>query len=293
MSKKAAGAKGASKTKDKEKESATYEERDIVLGKVRGFPPWPGMIVNPDNVPDTVQSERPSKKSNFYCVQFFPTGDYAWLVSKDISKLQTVEIEAYINEPFKKSGDLLQGYRTALDPTEWESKRAETIANAAAEDDGEDAEMADEEGEEDELDSEGGGAESGGKKKKGRASASGKVAGKKRKREAESSAAVRKGPKEREKEKKAAKKNVKSKAKGKAANASATVESEEDGEGEDVDGEDVHNAAAASPPPAKRARKDDDADDALQADPEAVKVRDWRHRLQKAFLSAKSTPDES
>jgi len=36
MSKK--GAKAAPK------EVSSYEFRDIVLGKVRGFPPWPGMV---------------------------------------------------------------------------------------------------------------------------------------------------------------------------------------------------------------------------------------------------------
>lgn len=46
----------------------------------------------------------------------------AWLVSKDISKLQPHEIESYINEPYKKSGDLLQGYRIALDPSKWEQE---------------------------------------------------------------------------------------------------------------------------------------------------------------------------
>lgn len=32
------------KASKSEKESATYETRDIVLGKVRGYPPWPGMV---------------------------------------------------------------------------------------------------------------------------------------------------------------------------------------------------------------------------------------------------------
>ena len=39
---------------------------------------------------------------------------------KDISKLQQHEIQAYIDEPYKKSGDLLQGYKIALDPKKWE-----------------------------------------------------------------------------------------------------------------------------------------------------------------------------
>jgi hypothetical protein len=46
----------------------------------------------------------------------------AWLVAKDISKLQIHEIEAYISEPYKRSGDLLQGYRIALDPKKWEEE---------------------------------------------------------------------------------------------------------------------------------------------------------------------------
>jgi len=31
----------------------------------------------------------------------------------------------------------------------------------------------------------------------------------------------------------------------------------------------------------------------MQTDPEALKVREWRHRLQKAFLSSKTTPEET
>jgi len=86
------------------KEVSSYEIRDIVLGKVRGYPPWPGMVssiesrvpsgmvslishfispafrffqvVDPENVPEQVMKERPTtKKTHFYCVRFFPTGD--------------------------------------------------------------------------------------------------------------------------------------------------------------------------------------------------------------------------
>ena len=56
----------------------------------------------------------------------------AWLVAKDISKLQPHEIESYINEPHKKSGDLLQGYRIALDPAKWE-KEVEAAGQMAIE----------------------------------------------------------------------------------------------------------------------------------------------------------------
>ncbi len=46
----------------------------------------------------------------------------AWQVAKDMSKLLKHEIEAYIREPSKKSGELMDAYKTALDPTEWEAR---------------------------------------------------------------------------------------------------------------------------------------------------------------------------
>jgi hypothetical protein len=36
--------KGNTKTKE---EQSSYELRDVVLAKVRGFPPWPGMVRHP------------------------------------------------------------------------------------------------------------------------------------------------------------------------------------------------------------------------------------------------------
>jgi hypothetical protein len=84
----------------KSDKETTYEIRDIVLAKVRGYPPWPGMVrsssvillcylltyiiflsyclqvVDPQNVSKDVIRERPqNKKSSFYCVRFFPRGD--------------------------------------------------------------------------------------------------------------------------------------------------------------------------------------------------------------------------
>ncbi|KAK0445924.1 hypothetical protein EV421DRAFT_2034386 [Armillaria borealis] len=40
------------------------------------------------------------------------------------------EIEAYVNEPFNKLGDLLTGYKVALDPSELEKRRAEQVEAA-------------------------------------------------------------------------------------------------------------------------------------------------------------------
>ncbi|KIK05161.1 hypothetical protein K443DRAFT_675316 [Laccaria amethystina LaAM-08-1] len=294
------------------KVATTYNLNDTVLGKVRGYPPWPGMVVDPDNVHPSVALERPSsKKATFYCVRFFPMGDHAWLVEKDMSKLQRHEIESYISEPHKKSSELLNGYRIALDPATWLAEKEAMIQDTVdMEENAEIDQLAETEDGEDE-------------------GAAGKKQGKKRKRD-DASASV-KEKKERKKADKQAKAKPKKDAdaasntkKTKATNGNGTskrskksqsmVESEDEGEAE-ADAEDeveddadagpstksskkasaAADKAAASPPPAKKAKRDrdDDADEVKGSeDNESIKVRDWRHRLQKTFLSNKSLPRE-
>ncbi|KAH6885565.1 hypothetical protein BKA70DRAFT_1337292 [Coprinopsis sp. MPI-PUGE-AT-0042] len=266
-----------------QRQAHTYEVRDIVLGKVRGYAPWPGMVVDPDSVPSSVAEERPAnKKTTFYCVRFFPTGDYAWLVEKDISKLQPKEINDYVGgaPASRRSGDLLEGYKIALDPTKWIEQKAAQAAAAALDND----EEAD--NEVDQLNS---GDET---------TTSTATKTKKRKRETESASAKTKSTKAKSGKKEPAAKET---ASGKKAAASSrgrkggakskeTIESEDDG-GEDEAG----TSKKTSPPPAKRPRrgeKEEDAQDSKGEDPEAIKVRDWRHKLQKSFLSNKAVPKD-
>jgi hypothetical protein len=85
----------------------------------------------------------------------FPSHQFlsSWLGPKEISLLQKHEIEAYINEPHKKNGELLDGYKVALDPTDWLAlKKAQAEKEAAYDPSGEVDELEDEEdadGEED------------------------------------------------------------------------------------------------------------------------------------------------
>ncbi|KZT10579.1 uncharacterized protein LAESUDRAFT_338768 [Laetiporus sulphureus 93-53] len=277
MSKK--GSKAQSQSKEQ-----SYEVRDIVLAKVRGYPPWPGMIVNPESVPENVQNERPNaktKKGNWYCVRFFPAGDYAWIVPKDISKLQQHEIEAYINEPYKRNGDLLQGYHIALDPVKWEEEREARRAEAAEEEANAEIDQLESDGEEEADD---------GEEKKSKA--------RKRKRDTELATAKSKvkaktkkasdelAPKKRAGSAKAKKNGVKSK----------TMVESEDEAGAEAEDEDAGPSKQTSPPPAKKVKREkegeEEGDAALANDPEAQKVRDWRHKLQKAFLNSKSLPKD-
>lgn len=210
-------------------------------------------------------------------------------MSKDISKLKQHEIEAYINEPHKKSGDLLTGYRIALDPSKWEKERENADLAAVEQEDNAPVDQLDSDNEDD------------GAKKL--------VKPKKRKRESEAPP-----PKPKAKPKaKGEKKAPSSRGKKNGTKSKEMVESEDDGEpeAEAEEDEEAGSSAKAAPPPSKKPKreKEDDIDRmfavcphatpfvliffysaALEGDSEAKKVREWRHRLQKALLGSKGLP---
>ncbi|KAI5121573.1 hypothetical protein M0805_000753 [Coniferiporia weirii] len=272
--------KAAAKTKDE----ITYDLRDVVLAKIRGYPPWPALVADPENVPKEVARERPAgKKQTFYCVRFFPAGDHAWVPPKDLSKLKKHEIEAYIAEPHKKNGDLLTGYRIALDPEPWERQMEDK--RVEAEEAEADAEVDELDGEEEPADDE----------KPAKT--------KKRKRESEAGAKAKpKVKKEKEKDKDAGevttrkkkpaaeKADKPAKPRKNGAKSKTMVESEDEGERAD----DAGPSKKASPPPAKKVKrdKDEEVDPEMENDPEANKVKDMRHRLQRAFLGKTLPKDE-
>ncbi|CUA70616.1 PWWP domain-containing protein2 [Schizosaccharomyces pombe 972h-] [Rhizoctonia solani] len=259
---------------DKKDSDVKYEVGNVVIGKVKGYPPWPGEIIDPDEAPSKVKLERPSsKKVTFYCVRFFPVGDHAWLPTKDVSRLLPHEIAAYLAEPSKRKGDLLEGYKIANDPHEWrkekdalaERERANEAAGISVHDDVDELDNEDEEDDDD-------------------------VKPKKRKRD--SAAADKKEGKGRAKGKRKTKKSAEQ------------IESEDE-EDKGSRADKPTSSKAEKERPSKRAKKesiapmaltgtapgnDDEGDDAAMAnDPEAAKVKEWRHKLQRAFLT-KSSP---
>ncbi|TRM57681.1 hypothetical protein BD626DRAFT_514189 [Schizophyllum amplum] len=233
------------------KTSPTYSLGDVVLGKVRGYPSWPGRIVDPDAVPSTVTRERPpGKKATCYCVQFFPKGDYAWLYPKDISKLQKHEIEGHLSDPPSKTkGELQEGYRIALNPEPWAAELDARIEAAGQEEEEDEPDP-----EVDELEGSEGSSESKSKKRKRQSDAGAKKAAGNKK------AAAKKAPTS-EVRKKGGRKGTKSK---------ANVESEDE----------VSPTDAKEEPPTKRPKREDDGENSE----EAVKFKEWRHKLQKTFL---------
>ncbi|KAK8853217.1 hypothetical protein IAR55_003919 [Kwoniella newhampshirensis] len=242
-------------------EKRTFEVGDIVLARLRGYPPWPARIADPGTLPRNVLAQRPGKSPYIYCCQFFPAGDFSWLQSKEIKPLSSSEISDFISQPHRKStGGLREAYQTAQDPTEWDSQQdeihkareeAEAEANANVD------ELEDEDDEE---------VATGGKRKRSAA------------------------------EKKDKKKKAKTAAK--AKNGTSAADSEEDVPKSKSKAKPAAKAKAEKTKSAKasdsKAENTEPVDeDPLASNPECIKVKDWRHKLQRAFLSkALPTADE-
>ncbi|KAI5455253.1 hypothetical protein NCC49_000069 [Naganishia albida] len=251
-----------------------YNFGDICLGRVKGFPFWPCYVVDPETVTPDVARQRP-KSSSITCVQYFPTAEYSWLSPNDIKPLPKHEIDAYLKSTTKKTdGKLYAAYGLAADPEEFISEQNELRQHGGVVDEAEDEDQLAEDDEEDEEPE----AKSGNKRKKIPADqkpAKKEPASKKAKTEkAPSKRATKKETAAEEGDEPVSKKASTSKA---AANKKAPASS---------------GKKAAAPTSAAKETKDakeDAGDDALANDPEATKVRDWRHKLQRAFLS-KSVP---
>ena len=162
----------------------------------------------------------------------------AWVVPKDMSKLKEHEIQSYINEPHRRSGDLLAGYKIALNPLEWE--KAKAIEAAEAKEKAENAQI-------DELDDEDAQGDEDESEKKATTKS------RKRKRESEPApkrTATKKAKESTEPSKKRSATNGKGKRNG--VKSKTTVESEDDAHEEEAG-----PSKQSSPPPAKKAKRDE------------------------------------
>ena len=128
--------------------SATHDFRvgDVVLAKVKGYPAWPGILVDDAHVPRAVREERPSTKTVPYTVRFFPAADYHWSSARDLKPLTPHDIEAFLTNPKNKSGALREAYELAKDPHAWNEKQNDIVKehDAWVEEHGEEEEDEDE-----------------------------------------------------------------------------------------------------------------------------------------------------
>ncbi|GAA5972935.1 hypothetical protein JCM21900_006300 [Sporobolomyces salmonicolor] len=107
--------------------SHVYAIGDIVLAKLKGFPAWPARVSDESDATPDVLKEKPSKSKNLHLVRFFPTGDYSWSVSRDLSLLTPKEIDAYLSSS-KRKGPLFDAYKVAQNPAQWLQAKADEMA---------------------------------------------------------------------------------------------------------------------------------------------------------------------
>ncbi|KAF7343095.1 PWWP domain-containing protein [Mycena venus] len=84
---------------------------------------------------------------------------------------------------------------------------------------------------------------------------------------------------------------AKTKKGGKTKKSKAAIESEDDA-GEDGEGDGEEGGEETEERASKKSKvaKEEDSNAKLESDPEALKVREWRHKLQKTFLSSNKAP---
>ncbi|WFD22170.1 hypothetical protein MEQU1_000832 [Malassezia equina] len=199
--------------------NSSFNVGDVVLAKIKGFPAWPGIIIDDEHVPQAVREERPAH----------------WATSRDLTPLTTEDIDAFLARPKGKSADLHKAYKIAKDPIAWNEEQNRIVKEHEAwiqehgEDD--DDEEEDEEDEEDEADDKDDDDE-----------------------EEERSRAPRKRA------------STQADSRAKRTRTESTAEPEPETE------------APTEPQPDKEHAEE-------ELDPATRKVREWRHKLQRVFLS--------
>lgn len=112
-------------------ESLGLQPTTIVLAKVKGYRPWPAMVLEetilPENIkkikPKTVRLEKKTTQPVINLpVRFFSDDTYIWIKSCDLKILNETEISEFLRKRAKqKKHDLLiDAYRLAQDPPDME-----------------------------------------------------------------------------------------------------------------------------------------------------------------------------
>nr|GAT48095.1 predicted protein [Mycena chlorophos] len=132
------------KAKQDDAELESFAPRELVLAKLKGFPLWPAMIIEPKHTPTAIRAMQPvGRKNPAYAVRFFPKGDYLWLSGSVLTRLTTeriveyqsacADLEAQTTEKQsetkgKKKGegigrkDLMEAYEAANNLAHWEKE---------------------------------------------------------------------------------------------------------------------------------------------------------------------------
>lgn len=244
------GISNGSSTSAGDGQQHNYAPGDIVLGKIKGYPPWPGVLCHEDNVPKkNVLSARPGK--NYYIVRFFPAADYGFNRPHELRRLTKREIEAFLSDPHKRAADLREAYKLALDPESWNEEQNDAVRQAEEEGGEEEDMLADDDGQEDDEDEQ--------PVKKRKSSTTGKPLS--------TTSASSSSIKKQKKDPSASSKSAREASHDKARSISVASRQRE-----------------LSGSPQKHSHAGDGETEEAELDPETKKVKAWRYALQHAFL---------
>ena len=101
-----------------------YQLGDLVWAKMKGFTPWPGKLVEPNNT--TLKKPPGNLRSDVsHCVYFFGSNNYAWIPEtaiKPYAEFKEANVKLNKSKSFKEAVQLIddfisQGCPASLDPT--------------------------------------------------------------------------------------------------------------------------------------------------------------------------------
>lgn len=101
-----------------------YQLGDLVWAKMKGFTPWPGKLVEPNNT--TLKKPPGNVRSDVsHCVYFFGSNNYAWIPETSIkpyAEFKEANVKLNKSKGFKEAVQLIddfisQGCPASLDPT--------------------------------------------------------------------------------------------------------------------------------------------------------------------------------
>ncbi|KAK9352638.1 hypothetical protein V1523DRAFT_440943 [Lipomyces doorenjongii] len=147
---------------------ASYLPGAVVLAKLKGFPPWPAMVLADAFLPPhilklkpkastgtpgsarfkrkglSVEEEDASLPSTFP-VRFFNDDNYMWASRSDLKPLSSEQAQKYVDavsdKPSKKDKSLVSAYKIAIDPPTLEEFAHGNSVHASEEEEEEDVEM--------------------------------------------------------------------------------------------------------------------------------------------------------
>ncbi|ODV89578.1 hypothetical protein CANCADRAFT_140957 [Tortispora caseinolytica NRRL Y-17796] len=123
--------------------ASKFKPGDVVLGKVKGYPAWPAMVVAEEQVPPDVMGQKPLKRRpefpEVWPVRFFVELSYMWGTESELQLLTPEQCKKFLSTRRKDKG-LIAAYKQAMNPPDPLSFGSVEVAAPADEDDDEEDE---------------------------------------------------------------------------------------------------------------------------------------------------------